>query len=703
MPVYIGLDFETYGAVDLNVHGLDRYINDASFKPLIASVVSEKNVPDELDFVHEKHRSLRILEERTLECDFIVAHNAGFEERVLDRLGLSVPSNKFVDSAVVARAAGAASRLEAAAPQLLNADKMAEGQHLIKLFSTPGKYQEKYDTREFVDEVITEHPYEWRQFKEYCTRDAQLGLRLVMKHLATAADERDFAAITRDMAWRGWPVDIPLVEEMQRRYLENQEEALSQFLQQHDPFVGTEKQLNLNSFKQLKEWCAARGVRATSFDEKHVASLLTRLNKKLESMRVDDPKRDGYFEVRELLVTKQVLGGSSLKKLQTILDTVGEDGRLRDQYVHAGAGQTLRTSGRSVQMQNLKQIGEEPQDVTELADPSIHWNNDLLAKNLRQVFTSSHPDGRLIVGDFKSVESRGLAWLAQEDYKLDAYRQGKDLYKVLAASPEMFDVPYDQVTKEQRKAGKVGELSCGYGAGPSAVQAFADKMGIEMSEGEAAQLVSGWRAANPNITALWDQLDQLLHSVVSGSRNMDSIHLREGWTLTVLANPLPHSLLLQVGSTSPACSITMTVHDPGRSLFMKRVFHGCHLRGRNVSYYKPSSRKTGDLWSNTYTDPKTGALRFYELYGGKLTGILTQSFCRELFFRVLSQVGTWAARIPNVDLIGQFHDEIVLDWRPGPTPLETTKADLEHLMSDPGPVQGFPLEADIKSDYRYTK
>ena len=47
-------------------------------------------------------------------------------------------------------------------------------------------------------------------------------------------------------------------------------------------------------------------------------------------------------QVRALLHVKQVLGGSSLKKLQVILDTTGEDGRLHDQYLHIGAGATYR-------------------------------------------------------------------------------------------------------------------------------------------------------------------------------------------------------------------------------------------------------------------------------------------------------------------------------------------------------------------------
>ena len=119
-----------------------------------------------------------------------------------------------------------------------------------------------------------------------------------------------------------------------------------------------------------------------------------------------------------MLRTKQVLGGSSLKKLKVILDTVGPDGVLRDQYMHCGAGQSFRTSGRGVQMQNLKRLPPQPRGIAELFDPQQDWTNEELAENVRQCFTAHHPQGSLIVGDFSSVESRGLAYLAGEQWKL---------------------------------------------------------------------------------------------------------------------------------------------------------------------------------------------------------------------------------------------------------------------------------------------
>lgn len=693
-----GLDFETYGSVNLPKHGLDRYITDQYFRPLIASLYWREHDSSftvvTLDFVEDFEGAKAKLAHLLTTTDSIAAHNAPFEKAVLDWLGIDMPVHQLYDSAVVARAVGAGSRLEAAAPQLLGIDKMSEGQDLIKLFSIPGKYQEKHGSLAFHPDVVAEHPLEWALFKTYCERDAELGYRIVEDYSRYLTGwEREFQAITTEMNQAGWPVDVSAVEEMQRRYLENQEKAIAEFKADCNA-----DELNLNSLPQLKEWCAKRGVRASSFDEAHVEKLLRKVDEKLDTLNPDDPKHEGYAQVYQMLRTKQILGGSSLKKLQVILDRVGHDGRLRDQYLHCGAGQTLRTTGTGAQMQNLPRLVGAPRSLVTLFNNQSVWTNTDMAHNLRQVFTSSHPSGLLIVGDFSSVESRGLAWLAGEAWKLNAYRQGLDLYTVLAE--KTLGVPYRLVTKDQRTFGKVGELSCGYQAGPDAVKDFAANMGVELTPAEAADLVFGWRDSNPEIVKFWAKLNEMLLNVVFSGFQREELFLKDGFFLELTRFPTPKSLQRQ---HPDAQSIQLVIKSSSNQVFLRRIFHGCYPRGRNVGYYKPSDRKTGDLWKNHYTDPKTKQVRFYELYGGKLTGILTQSFCRELFFRSLVNVDRWARRHSNVTPIGQFHDEIIVDWVPGPVPYDEAFDKLTTFMSDPGLVTSFPLAAEVKSDYRYIK
>ena len=123
-----------------------------------------------------------------------------------------------------------------------------------------------------------------------------------------------------------------------------------------------------------------------------------------------------------------------------------------------------------------------------------------------------------------------------------------------------------------------------------------------------------------------------------------------------------------------------------------------------LCYHKPSERKTGDLWKDWKIDPATKQLKYHTIYGGKLAGILTQSMCRELFFETLERLSNIFKDISNVKIVGQFHDEIVLDWVPSENgwSLEKTKHSLERWMSYSS-LPAFPMAAEIKSDYRYTK
>jgi hypothetical protein len=154
----------------------------------------------------------------------------------------------------------------------------------------------------------------------------------------------------------------------------------------------------------------------------------------------------------------------------------------------------------------------------------------------------------------------------------------------------------------------------------------------------------------------------------------------------------------------------MTLTDSNGESILRRYFHGCYMRGGNVGYYKPTDLLNGDPWKNHYRHPTTKEIVFFTLYGGKLAGLLTQSLCRQIFFESLLALRDDLDAVSNVKLIGQFHDEIVMEWQP------VAFADREGELLSRGRaenqmawamqrtrLQGFPLVADIKHDHRYTK
>lgn len=684
---YAGLDFETYSDVDLKTHGLARYVASPHFRPLIASVqvldptMMQWDV-ERLDFINRPASSIDRLNDLLQRDVWICAHNMGFERAVLNQMRITTSDDQWIDSAVVARVNGFASSLANASRQALRDNKIAEGKDLINLFCKPNKHM---PGPRFDPAMTIAFAQEWRALKDYCDQDAILSAELC-EEFSLSETEREFAIVTQRMNERGWHCNVEDVEEMQRRFNQNSADLIEEFQVAHDAH-----DLNINSPIQLKKWCEDRGIKAKSFDKQHVASMLKQLAKRA-------PLSTEQQQVRALLELKQELGGTSLKKLQTIKDTEHR-GYLFDQYVHAGAAQTLRTSGRSVQMQNLARMSNAPIEMSSLHTPANYFSNDDLSANVRQVFDSRYqlPSGQIVVGDFSSIESRGLAWLADEKWKLTAYDQGQDLYKVLASN--IFGVPVSSVTKAQRQTGKVGELSCGYGAGPGAVKDFAQKMGVEMSEQEAKDLVVDWRDANPEITALWADLETALRRALTPA-GQSSMHLANAkGSVRFLAQSTPRSLQ----EMEPATQL-VTVHmlvaarrPSGALIEFSRVFHGVHVVGNSIVYYRAMDSVNGPLWSKTFVNPKTKQKQYYTLYGGKLAGLLTQSLCREIFFHVLKNVDESSL---HPYLVGQFHDEIVLDV-PSPS-VNSTMELLAHWMKEPV-LAGFPQDAEIKHDYRYTK
>ena len=704
----LGLDFETYSNVDLKKHGLDRYIAGKDFTVLCASIYGKTVSPGgytEYDFVMSPVDDLKTFMEDlkwyVTNGYSIFAQNAGFERAVMGEMGFEYRyARRILDSAVIARCEGASSSLEQSLKQLTTVKKLESGLEGIRTFSIPNEWNEGKPPT--IEKILSDSDMlnKWTDFKRYCTMDAHGSFLLGKQY--TGRDylnfEHHYEELTSQQNRRGWPVDLKLVREMQYRYEQNLQEELLQFYSVWDP----DETLNFNSPKQLVKWCADRGVKADSFDTEHVEKLLPKITAKLESMDDLEQKYRGYQEVEAMLKTKQILGGTGLKKLQVILDTVGADGRLRHQYMHCGAGQSFRTTGRGVQMQNIKRLSGELFDMPSLYDTDTEADNDTLGSNLRQVFTSSNEGGELIVGDFSSVESRGLAWLAGADWKIHAYEKGQDLYKVLASS--IFSVDYDDITKDQRQTGKLGELSCGYQAGPVAVKRVADKMRIPMTEVEALKLVRDWRSVNPEVENLWATIDEGLHQAVD-TRTTIRTSLSNGLKMVFRQIDVPESL----ASIHPgACSMMMELHDSYGNIILQRALHGCYKRGRNICIYKPSDGKTGPPWKNHFTDQKTKKIRFYDVYGGKLAGILTQSYCRELFFASMYRLENELKWVSNAEIIGQFHDEIVVDWWPANGSHSRTLEQVQEIMRKamstvPVHSEGFPLEADIKHAYRYIK
>lgn len=703
--IYGGLDFETYCDLDLKKVGMSRYMAHPSFTVLCAGAVSgtiEQPLlrSEQLDFVQDTTAAYNLLPDFLAQVDYIGAHNAPFEEGCLKWLEKQTNNPAFwsqrsfdlIDTAVIARAMGAAGKLEAAAPQLLGGNKLEMGAGLIQKFSVPTKANggKPYTPAELqVDLGLLQ---DWDDFLWYCREDAYLSLQFMLKYYGEFPNrEWAFAEITNSMNNEGWYVDRDLVERMQAAYVANTEALVKNF--HHRYGVPGKPELNMRSHPQLKAWCLERGVRAKSFDVLNLEKLRKQVTAKTRELTVLDSKFQNYMEVLDLIMVKQALGGSSLAKLQKILDLVDDDGRLRGQYLHVGAGQSWRTSGRGAQLQNLPRLN----NIDDVYEDIMSWDNDKISENIRQIFEAEDPDGQLVVGDLSAIESRLLGYVAGEEWKLEAYRNGQEIYKLLAMKfPAYYGVSYDDVTPEMRKAGKVGELACGYGAGSGAVQRFAEKMGIILSDDEATEIQQGWRQANRNITSLWATLDEMLHTALSQKQATTYHFARAGW-IKISPADTPQSLT----ALNPEGQSIEVIVMNGSSEYFRRYIHGAYLVGNDIQYYKPSELKSGDLWRKRMSEPPHAP---YKMYGGKLTGIIIQSLAREIFFRGLQSLEYSLHRVPNTKMIGQFHDEVVVEWTPDDQgiPLDRLRSMMFTALTGSA-WSRLPLDAHIDAHHRYIK
>jgi DNA polymerase len=101
----------------------------------------------------------------------------------------------------------------------------------------------------------------------------------------------------------------------------------------------------------------------------------------------------------------------------------------------------------------------------------------------------------MTVVDYTAIEARVIAWLAQEDWKLEVFRTHGKIYEATGA--RMFNVPIEQVVKgsPMRDKAKAAELALGFGGGIDALHAFDNDADVNQ--------VYAWRKANPKIVGLW--------------------------------------------------------------------------------------------------------------------------------------------------------------------------------------------------------
>ena len=421
------IDIETYSPVDLAKAGVYKYTEHPDWRILMCSWALND------DKVQRAEGHEAILEIPGLFDGQIlkIAHNASFERINLSRLKRRgfLPPEQFFDTAALARTWGLPASLKDFALALGAEEKDEAGTRLINLFSKPNRKGERV-TKE-------ERPDDWVAFGAYCDQDVET-MRDAAKMLGRGFPHCECAVYEVDQRIndRGVRVDVELAQAAERCFKDNRAEALKEIAK----IAGVD---NGNSVAQLRAWLKSRGVDTEDLRKDTVKELLE-----------DDLPDD----VRRVLVLRQECAVSAAAKFTAAIRATNDDGRLRGTMQYFGAS-TGRFAGRLIQFQNLARDGFKAAgggydtQAEEAAVGRLLEGGSIPSPELKKLIRPLLM-GPFVVCDYSSIEPRVLAWLAGEQWMIDAFNNDEDIYVATAERMGGVEHGFD------RQKGKVATLAC---------------------------------------------------------------------------------------------------------------------------------------------------------------------------------------------------------------------------------------------------
>jgi DNA polymerase len=398
--------------------------------------------------------------------------------------------------------------LVAQALELLN-EKDKAGHRLMLMLSKPRRPRKDEDPQAllwFDDEERRQRLY------EYARQDAEVERELDQVLQPLSDDELKIWQFDLRVNARGFCVDRELAEAAR-----SVAQAAGPELDAELAYITKGAATSINQIGKVKTWLAEQGCTVDSLDKDAIAELLL--------------KDDLPAPVRRVLELRQSGAQAAAKKITTLLARVSDDGRYRGafQYHRASTG---RWGGTGMQPQNLKRPGIEDVDaaIAAVMTGSYPHVRNLYSKplavigDLNRSMICAAPGRRLIGADLSSIESRVLAWISDENWKLDSYRRydathdpRDEPYCITAC--KIFRVPDGSFNAEspERKVGKTCDLAFGYQGGLNAWRIFEPD---RFTDEEVEKFKTEWRAAHPNIKKFWYAIDRATWEAV---RNREQV------------------------------------------------------------------------------------------------------------------------------------------------------------------------------------
>lgn len=635
MPI-LSIDIETYSDVDLTKCGVYAYSDSPNFEILLFAYAFDEEPTQIVDFACGEQLPERVLAALEDPAVTKVAFNAQFERTCISRyLGRRLSPNGWQCTAVQSAMLALPLSLDNVGEVLnIQRKKLKEGTDLVRFFSMPCKPTKANGGR--TRNRPEDAPEKWERFKTYCIRDvdAEREIRQKLWKFPISESEMELYRMDQEINDRGILVDQQLVENAV--LCDNQYRQM--VTARAYELTGLS---NPNSPAQIKGWLSEHGLEAEKLDKKTVKGLIS--------------ETDG--EVLEVLKLRLLMAKTSVKKYEAIERSVCSDGRVHGLLQFYGANRTGRWAGRLVQVQNLPQnhipdleLARSLVKEQRFEDLDLLYDStpEVLSELIRTAFVPK-PGCRFIVADFSAIEARVLAWFAGEQWRLDTFAEGRDIY--CASASKMFGVPVVKhgVNGHLRQKGKIAELALGYGGAVGALTSMgALDMGLQKEE--LQPLVSQWRNSNPHITKFWWDVDAAAAKAVKERTEVVLGNLCFTYRSGILFITLPS--------------------------------------GRKLSYIKPrmtQNRFGRESLSYEGVGESKKWMRI-ETYGPKLVENIVQATARDLLALAMLRL-----RNKGFEIVMHIHDEAVLEVPEGVSSVE----EICQIMSEqPDWAAGLPLRAD---------
>ena len=494
-------DAETRSQVRLQSVGIHRYAADPSTEVLCCAYAIDDE-PVQL-WTPGDPVPAAFVEAATDPNWLVAAHNDAFETAIeqhvlAPRFGWPlIPLERHRCTMAMALAVGLPGRLSAVADALeLSNRKDAAGARIMHQTSKP-RHPRKGENPASI--YWFEDADRLQRLRSYCAQDVAIEREAYERLAPLSPAEQSLWALSTTINGRGFHIDRAFAEAARRIA-----QAAAPEIDQELAEITGGNVVSINQVARLLAWLQAQGCTLQKLDKKTIEKQLLNVELPAQVQRV--------LELR--------FGGAQAAtgKIDALLARAGNDDRVRGGFRFHGAA-TGRWSGEGIQPQNLKRpTVDMDAAVAAVATGNFEYVKTLYPRPLSVVgdctraMICAAPGHVLIGADFSSIESRVLAWVAGEQWKLDAYRRFDATRDprdepYCATACKIFRVPDGTYTKDspERSVGKTCDLAFGYMGGLGAWRKFEPD---RFTDDEVKQFNKEWRTAHPAIRKFWYDVDR---------------------------------------------------------------------------------------------------------------------------------------------------------------------------------------------------